>query len=144
MRALATLLGYVAVPLFLAACSGDQSPATAPTAPDVALSAAKPVALDPTHVYQFDVTCTNAAPSSMVIINTATTYPTTWVPCNGSFQLGPGISTPLTWYDYEIDLDSPNHLVCSRAGVTTTGTFKCKSQKYTATLTVTDKGVPIL
>lgn len=40
-----------------------------------------------------------------------------------------------------MSLDWPDGKVCSQGGVTTTGIFRCRSQKYSATLTVTDEGV---
>jgi hypothetical protein len=43
-------------------------------------------------------------------------------------------------YGVEITLDAPAGRVCTQAVTSRTGTFRCKSQKYSAALTVTDEG----
>ncbi len=142
MRPRTALLGCLIIPLLLAACRGDESLATAPTTtPALALSANRAVPLDATHIYQFGLTCSNAAPNSLVSITTATNIPRINVLCNSSTELGAAYGTPFSEFGYEVTLDSPSPKECRGVGVTTPGTFKCKLQKYTATLTVTDKGV---
>ncbi len=142
MRPLTALLGCLTIPLLLVACSGDQSLATAPTtAPALALSANRTGPLDPTHIYRFGFTCSSAAPNSVVSITTATNIPRINLLCNSSTQLGAAYGSPFSEFGYEVSLDSPSPQECNAAGVTTTGTFKCRFRKYTATLTVTDEGV---
>ena len=137
MRALvATLLAALA-PLLIVACSGDQ--ATAPDmAPAMAVSASQSVALDPSHTYLFSFTCSAAAPNSLV---TVTTVGNTNITCNSWTEIGAANLSPFSAFAYGITLDVPGSKVCSEEVVTTTGTFRCKAQKYSATLKVTDEGV---
>lgn len=142
MRPLTALLGSLTIPLLLIACSDDQSPATAPDpTPALALSASRGVALDPSHSYRFDFACSSAVPNSLVTIRTATNIPQISVTCNSWTEMGAVNGTYFNEFGYEISLDEPGGKVCSAAGVTTTGTFKCRYHKYTASLTVTDEGV---
>jgi hypothetical protein len=140
MRPLTALLGSLTIPLLLSACGDDQSLATAPT-PALALSAGKPVALDPSHTYRFDFACSSAVPNSLVTITTATNIPRISVTCNSWTEMGAVNGTFFNEFGYEISLDSPGGKECSAAGLMTTGTFKCRFHKYTASLTVTDEGV---
>lgn len=142
MRALTALLGCLTIPLLLVACSGEQSLATAPTTVSgLALSASRTAPLDPSHTYRFTTTCSSAAPNSLVTITTATNIPRISVTCDSWTELGAAYGTAFSEFGYEVSLDSPAGKVCSEAGMTTTGTFKCRSQKYTAAFTVTDEGV---
>jgi len=139
----ATLLAALAAPLLLVACSGDQASPTAPDmAPATALSASRSVPLDPSHTYRFGFACSAAAPNSIVHITNDGNIGSINVPCNSSTELGMAYGSTFSNFGFEVTLDSPAGVkVCSQAGVTRTGTFKCRSQKYLATLTVTDEGV---
>jgi hypothetical protein len=77
----------------------------------------------------------------MVSITTATNIPRINVTCNSSTELGAAYGTAFGEFGWEISLGSPSAKECGATGVTTTGTFRCKSQKYAATLTVTDEGI---
>jgi hypothetical protein len=135
---------YAGFTLFLGlvGCSDDRAPATAPTwIPPLELTANRTVSLDPGHTYQFAFTCANAASGSMVSITTATNIPRINVTCNSATELGAAYGTAFNEFGYEISLGSPSVKDCGQAGVTTTGTYRCKAQKYSATLTVTDEGI---
>lgn len=148
MRALAaTLLAAFAAPLLLAACSGDQAPLTGPAtvpdlAPAMAVSASRSAPIDPSHTYRFDFTCSAAAAAnSLVHITNDGVIGSINVTCNSGTELGAAYGTTFGSYGVEITLDSPTPKVCTQASTTRTGTFRCKSQKYSAALTVTDEGV---
>ena len=135
---------YAGFTLFLGlvGCSDDRAPATAPTwIPPLELTATRTVPLDPGHTYQFAFTCSNAASGSIVSITTATNIPRINVTCNSSTELGAAYGTAFGEFGWEISLGSPSGKPCGATGVTTTGTFRCKLQKYAATLTVTDEGI---
>ena len=137
----ATLLAALAAPLLLAACSGDQASPTAPDmAPATALSASRSASLDPSHTYRFGFGCSAAAPNSMVHITNDGSIGSIYVPCNTSTELGMAYGSTFSNFGFEVTLDSPAGKVCRQAGVTRTGVFKCRSQKYAAVLTVTDEG----
>jgi hypothetical protein len=142
MRLFPTILASLATPFLLVACGADGSLPSAPTpAPDLAVGASRAAPLDPTHIYRFSLSCSAAAANS--IVSLTTNGPINVLCGGGGTELGPGLLWgPFTQFDYSIGLDSPDGKVCSQAGVTTTGTFRCRSQKYSATLTVTDEGVP--
>jgi hypothetical protein len=133
------LLACLAIPLLLIGCADDQSTPTAPGAPS--LAAARRAPLDAGHTYRFGFTCSAAAANSLVWIMTATNIPRIGVTCNSSTELGMAYGTAFDRFDYEIALDAPGAAACTDAGITTTGTFRCKARRYTATLTVTDEGV---
>ena len=142
MRPGTALLGCLTIPLLLLACSEDQALPTGPAATaDFALSEGKPVALDPSHTYRLGLTCSGAASGAQVSVITATNIPRIDFPCNSSTELGAAYGTAFSEFGYELSLGSPNGKVCSAAGVATTGSFKCRSRRYTATLTVIDDGV---
>lgn len=142
MRPGTALLGCLTIPLLLLACSEDQALPTGPAAtPDFALSAGKPVALDPSHTYRFGLTCSSAAPGAQVGVITATNIPRIDLACNSSTELGAAYGTAFSEFGYELSLGTPTGKVCSATGVRTTGSFKCRSRKYTATLTVIDEGI---
>jgi hypothetical protein len=142
MRPLAaTLLAALAAPLLLVGCSGDQASPTAPDmAPATTLSASGSAALDPSHTYRFGFGCSAAAPNSMVHITNDGSIGSINLPCNTSTELGMAYGSTFSNFGFEVTLDSPAGKVCSQAGVTRTGVFKCRSQKYAAVLTVTDEG----
>ena len=143
---LATLVATVAVLLFLVGCNGDQTsptPATVPdviAAPSMAYSAARSAPLDPSHTYRFAFACSAAAGNSMVHITNDGTIGSINVTCNSSTELGAAYGSTFSNYGVDITL-SPSGKVCSQTRVTTTGTYRCKSQRYSATLTVSDEGV---
>jgi hypothetical protein len=142
MRPGTALLGCLTIPLLLLACGEHQALPTGPAAsPDLALIAGKPVSLDPSHTYRFGLTCSSAAPGAQVSVITATNIPRIDFPCNSSTELGAAYGTAFSEFAYELALGTPTDKVCSATGVTMTGSFKCRSRKYTATLTVIDEGV---
>jgi hypothetical protein len=108
--------------------------------PATALSASRSGALDPSHTYRFGFGCSAAAPNSMVHITNDGSIGSINVPCNTSTELGMAYGSTFSNFGFEVTLDSPAGKVCSQAGVTRTGVFKCRSQKYAAVLTVTDEG----
>jgi hypothetical protein len=138
----ATFLVVLATPLLLVGCSGDP---TSPTAPDMtpatALSASGSGALDPSHTYRFGFGCSAAAPNSMVHITNDGSIGSINLPCGAWTELGMAYGSTFSNFGFEVTLDPPAGKVCSQAGVTRTGVFKCRSQKYAAVLTVTDEGV---
>ena len=135
---LVTFLAALTGPLLLVACSGDQTAPTAPTtAPAMVVSASRSIPLDPSHTYRFDFACSAAVPNSLVSITTVGTINVT---CNSWTEVGMANLSPFNNFAYSITLD-PAGKVCSQAGVTTTGTFRCRSKKSSAMLTVTDEGV---
>ena len=137
----ATLVAALAAPLLLVACSGVQSSPTAPDmAPATALSPSGAAALDPSHTYRFGFGCSAAAPNSMVHITNDGNLGSINLLCNSSTELGMAYGSTFSNFGFEITLDSPAGKVCSQVGVTRTGVFKCRSQKYAAVLTVTDEG----
>jgi hypothetical protein len=137
----ATLLAALAAPLLLVACSGDQASPTAPDmTPATALSASRSAALDPSHTYRFGFGCSAAAPNSMVHITNDGSIGSLNLPCGSWTELGMAYGSTFSNFGFEVTLDSPAGKVCSQAGVTRTGVFKCRSQKYAAVLTVTDEG----
>ena len=143
MRLRTTFLGCLTIPFLLLACSEDEPLPTAPATPtpDFASTAAKPVPLDPSHTYRFALTCSSAAEGSLVSITTATNIPRISMPCNSSTELGAAYGTAFNEFGYEISLDSPSGKACADAVVATTGSFKCRFRKHTATLSVVDEGV---
>ena len=139
MRALTVLFGGLTAPLLLLACSGDASPITAPaTAPTMTLTAGRGGALDPTHTYRFAFDCSSAASDATVTVTAASTF---ILLCDSSTEQGLAVgSGAFSEFQYEVSLGSPTGKACSAAGVAATGTFRCRHQKYAATLTVTDEG----
>ena len=154
MRSLRPALFAVLVaPLLLAGCNGDQVPSTAPEfVPDhapvrqldlplaLAESATRSAPIEPSHTYRFDFACGAAAPNSLVHITNDGAIGSLSVTCNSSTELGMAYGTAFGTYGVEITLDGPDGKVCSVAGQTRTGAFKCRSKKYVALLTVTDEG----
>ena len=150
---LATLVAIVAALLFLVGCNGDQTAPTPPaTVPDViavadviavpsmAYSAARSTPLDPSHTYRFAFACSAAAGNSLVHITNDGTIGSINVTCNSATELGAAFGSTFSNYGVEITIASSGK-VCSWTGVTTTGTYRCKSQKYSAMLTVSDEEV---
>ena len=143
---LATLVAAIAALLFLVGCNGDQTsptPATVPdviAAPSMGYSAARSTPLDPSHTYRFAFACSGAAGNSLVHITNDGTIGSINVTCNSSTELGAAYGSTFSNYGVDITL-APSGKICSQTGVTTTGTYRCKSQKYSATLTVSDEGV---
>ena len=138
----ATLLAALAAPLLLVACSGDQASPTAPDmTPATALSASRSGALDPSHTYRFGFGCSAAAPNSMVHITNGGSIGSLNLPCGSWTELGMAYGSTFSNFGFEVTLELlAGAKVCSQAGVTRTGVFKCRSQKYAAVLTVTDEG----
>ena len=147
MRALAvTFLAACAAPLLLVACNGDPAAPTAPAtvpdmAPAMAVSASRSAPIDPSHTYRFDFACSAGATNSLVHLTDDGVIGSTNVTCNSWTELGAAYGTTFGSYGVEITLDAPASKVCTQAGMTRTGAFRCKSQKYSAVLTVTDEGV---
>ena len=144
MRALVTAL-LVATPLLLAGCGDQQEAPTGPaTVPDMvsptAVAALRSTAIDPSHTYRFETTCSAGAGNSLVHISNDGAIGSIYVTCNSSTELGMAYGTTFSTYGVDITLD-PGGTVCSQGGLTRTGTFRCKSRKYTAALTVVDEGV---
>jgi hypothetical protein len=139
-----TVLAGLSIPLLLLACNDHSSPITAPDAPALAAAAPRRAPLDPGHTYRFDFACGSAASaaSSLMWILTETNIPRIGVTCNSFTEMGMENGTPFAQFGYEIAPED-GAAVCSNAGVTTTGTYRCKARKYTATLTVTDEGVVV-
>ena len=144
---LATLVAAVAALLFLVGCSGDPTsptpPATVPdviAAPSMAYSAARSTPIDPSHTYRFAFSCSASAGNSLVHISNDGNIGNINVTCNSSTELGAAYGSTFSNYGVDITL-SPSGKVCSVPGVTTTGTYRCKSQKYSASLTVSDEGI---
>jgi hypothetical protein len=144
---LATIVATVAALLFLVGCTGDQTsptpPATVPdviAAPSMASSAARSTPLDPSHTYRFAFACSAGAGNSIVHITNDGTIGSINVACNSSTELGAAYGSTFSNYGVDITL-SPSGKLCSQTGVTFTGTYRCKAQKYSATLTVSDEGV---
>jgi hypothetical protein len=144
----ATLLAALAAPLLLVGCNGDHAP---PTAPDLVpfppnlhpaweASPSRSAALDPSHTYRFGFGCSAAAGNSLVHITNDGTIGSINVTCNSSTELGMAYGSAFSNFGVEITVDAPAGKVCSQVGVTRTGTFKCRSGKYAAVLTVTDEG----
>lgn len=138
------LLASLSIPLLLIACNDHPSPITGPdtpAAPEFA-AASRRESLDPGHTYRFDFTCGSgaAATNSVGWIITETNIPRLGVTCNSSTELGMAYGTAFAEFAYEITPEE-GAPVCSQAGLTTTGTYRCKARKYTAALTVTDEGV---
>ena len=143
MRALVTLL--LAAPLLLAACSDHQDDPTGPvTVPDViaqpAVAALRSTAIDPSHTYRFETTCSADAGNSLVHISNDGVIGSIYVTCNSFTELGAAYGTTFSTYGVDIMMD-PGGTVCSQGGLTRTGTFRCKSRKLSAGLTVVDEGV---
>lgn len=143
MRALVTAL--LAAPLLLAACGDQQDLPTGPaTVPDVvaspAVAAMRSAAIDPSHTYRFETTCSAGAGSSLVHISNDGVIGSIYVTCNSSTELGAAYGTTFSTYAVDITLD-PGGTVCSQGALTRTGTFRCKSRKASAALTVVDEGV---
>ena len=136
-------LAALAASLLLVACSGDQASPTAPTAaPAMALSASRTVPIQASHTYRFDFACSAAAAAnSLVHITNDGAIGSIYVTCNSGTELGMAYGTAFSNFGVDITLDSPAGVkVCTQEGLTRTVTFKCRSQKYSASLTVTDEG----
>jgi hypothetical protein len=143
MRAL--VIALFAAPLLFAACSDHQDaptgPATVPDmAPAMALSATRSAAIDPSHTYRFETTCSAGAGNSLVHISNDGVIGSIYVTCNSSTELGAAYGTTFSTYGVDITLD-PAGTTCNWAGLTRTGTFRCKARKNSAALTVVDEGV---
>ncbi len=143
MRALITAL--LAIPLLLAGCSDHQEPPTGPAtvpdmAPAMAVSASRSAAIDPSHTYRFETTCSAGAGSSLIHISHDGVIGSIYVTCNSSTELGAAYGTTFSTYGVDITVD-PTGNVCSQTGLTRTGTFRCRARKYSAELTVVDEGV---
>lgn len=136
-----TLLAGLGIPLLLIACNDRPSPITGPDAPELA-AASRRAPLDPGHTYRFDFTCGSAAAAANSVgwIITATNIPRLGVTCNSSTELGMAYGTAFAEFAYEITPEDGPPL-CSEVGLTTTGSYRCKARRYTATLTVTDEGI---
>ena len=143
MRVLVTAT-LVAIPLLLAACSDRQDSPTGPaTVPDViamAVAPARSAAIDPSHTYRFETTCSAGAGNSLVHISNNGVIGSIYVTCNSSTELGAAYGTTFSTYGVDITL-APSGNVCSQTGLTRTGTFRCKARKFSAALTVVDEGV---
>ena len=136
----ATLVAALAAPLVLTGCGDDPSP-TAPTAaPALAASPTRSVPFDPSHTYRFQTKCSAGAANSLVGI---TTSGTTYVTCNSWTEIGALNNAPFYTFDYTIALAAPadSAKLCSGLEVAGTGTFKCRSQRYWASVEVIDEGV---
>ena len=129
------------VPLLLIGCNDHPSPITGPDAPELA-AASKRAPLDPGHTYRFEFTCGSSASAanSVAWIITATNIPRLGVTCNSSTELGMAYGTSFAEFGYEITPENGTP-ACSAAGLTTTGSYRCRARKYTAALSVTDEGV---
>jgi len=136
-----TLLASLGIPFLLIACNDRPSPITGPDTPELA-AASRRAPLDPGHTYRFDFTCGSAAAAANSVgwIITATNIPRLGVTCNSSTELGMAYGTAFAEFAYEITPEDGTP-VCSEAGLTTTGSYRCKARRYTAALTVTDEGV---
>jgi hypothetical protein len=139
-----TLLAGLSIPLLLLACNDHSSPLTAPDVPELAAAAPRRAPLDPGHTYRFDFTCGSvaAAANSVAWILTDTNIPRIGVTCNSWTELGMAYGTSFAQFGYEITPEN-GAPACSDAGLTTTGSSRCKARKYSATLTVTDEGVVV-
>jgi hypothetical protein len=143
MRALIT--AFLAAPLLLAACGDHEDGATGPaTVPDVvpamAVAALRSAAIDPSHTYRFETTCSAGAGNSLIHISNDGVIGSLYVGCNSSTELGAAYGTTFSTYGVDITLD-PGGTVCNQGGLVRTGTFRCKARKSSATLTVVDEGV---
>ena len=110
-------------------CNGDPAATTAP-------SFSQTSTLLATHRYGFTFSCSNAAQESMVQLTTSAGDVASG-PCGLSVQMA-----GLTFFVYYIsvrEMPSVDITVCTD-NATTTGVFKCKIKKWSATLTVTDLG----
>jgi hypothetical protein len=135
------LLASLSIPLLLIACNDHPSPITGPDTAELA-AASRRAPLDPGHTYRFEFTCGSAASAANSVgwIITATNIPRLGVTCNSSTELGMAYGTPIAEFAYEITPEDGTP-VCSESGLTTTGSYRCKTRKYTAALIVTDEGV---
>ncbi|HET7470152.1 MAG TPA: hypothetical protein VFJ81_10775 [Gemmatimonadales bacterium] len=143
MRAL--VIALFAIPLLLAACGDHQDfPAGPATVPDVvpamASAALRSAAIDPSHTYRFETTCSAGAGNSLIHISNDGVIGSLYVTCNSFTELGAAYGTTFSTYGVDITLD-PGGTVCSQPGLTRTGTVRCKSRKLSAALTVVDEGV---
>jgi hypothetical protein len=136
-----TLLAGLSIPLLLIACNDRPAPITGPDTPELA-AAARRAPLDPGHTYRFEFTCGSAASAANSVgwIITDTNIPRLGITCNSSTELGMAYGTAFAEFGYEITPEN-GAAACSQAGLTTTGSYRCKARKYTATLIVTDEGV---
>ena len=136
-----TLLAALSIPLLLIACNDRPSPITGPETPELA-AAARRARLDPGHTYRFDFTCGSGAATANSVgwIITDTNIPRLGITCNSSTEMGMAYGTAFAQFGYEITPED-GAPVCSQAGLTTTGSYRCKARRYSATLTVTDEGV---
>jgi hypothetical protein len=121
--------------VLLAACSGDLPAPTSPTttAPTTMPSFSSANTLSATHVTAVSLSCSNAAPESDAGFS----------PDFGTLTCGTVFaSAGITSFGYKIDVKdaSLNIMAVCTALVSTTGSFTCKSQKWSAKLTVTDLG----
>jgi hypothetical protein len=135
------LLTALSIPLLLIACNDRPSPITGPDTPELA-AATRRAPLDPGHTYRFEFTCGSAAAAANSVgwILTDTNIPRLGVTCNSSTEMGMVNGTAFAEFGYEIAPENGTP-VCSAAGLTTTGSYRCKARKYTAALTVTDEGI---
>jgi hypothetical protein len=120
-----------AVPVLLAACNGDPAATMAPTTPNFSQTSV----IFPFHGYLFSLSCSHGAPNSnaQVLLNTGGIV----ILFCGSAQSTVGITS----FDYSIGLlDQSGTLItgCVASDNTFTGDYRCKSKKWSATLTVTD------
>jgi len=124
-------LGVIAAAL-LAGCSSDPAATTAPTTPS--FSQTSPI--DPTHLYSLDLSCSQAASFSdmMIVVFGEVIGP---FHCGASTVFG-GIGNFAALVSVR---DQPLFSItqCTFSS-NTTGDFKCKTKKWSATLTVTDLG----
>ena len=144
MRAPITAL-LVATPLLLAGCGDRQEAPTGPgTVPDMVspatVAALRSTAIDPSHTYRFETTCSAGAENSLVHISNDGAIGSIYVTCNSFTELGAAYGTTFSTYGVDITLD-PSGTVCSQAGLIRTGTVRCKARKASAALTVVDEGV---
>ena len=133
--------------LILLGCSSDQS---ALTAPETTLGFARAgTPITSTNGYSFALTCHNTSGNSSADLTTNGTSANSFsLICGGTESRGAGTSHPgsqFTSFTYIIHLRNSNAqevALCSQTDITTTGSFKCSTKKWSAALTVTDLGPP--
>jgi hypothetical protein len=101
------------------------------------VSLSKAATIDPSHTYRFTFTCSSGAANSEVTVYAGGPF---IMPCGSWTERGMAYGTSFLTFDYETRLQ-PAGQVCTQNEVAATGTYRCRSQKYAATLTVTDEGV---
>jgi hypothetical protein len=106
----------------------------------MALSPSRAIPLDPSHTYRFETACSAVAANSLVSI---TTVGKINIPCNTWTEIGAANLSPFDSFEYAIALAAPadSAKICTQSGLTKTGTFKCRSQKYWMSFKVIDEGV---